>query len=499
MHRFKQFWGVLVAVMLAALMLAPVSAQETEDVVVADFESGFKMSVAADGSGVGFVPWGDTHENVKLSVRQLIAFSEMGVPGKLDSPNNVLAVAYDIGGWGGVTHAFTDDGTEWISQDWTAHNAVSFWFYGSETGAAVQMDIFDNRSGPGDTAERWFYRFNDDFSGWMQITIPFELFERRTDFQPNGAPDDGLGLDQVSGYAFGMPVGTGPQVAYLDDIMLTTVSDTSTVLMDGGAVLEEVVIDESITWDSRQWNLIWSDEFEGEAGTPINDEFWTAEIGGHGWGNNELEYYTGRVENVSLDGNGNLAINAIQENPDNYSCHYGTCEYTSARIVTMGKMEFTYGRVEARIKIPRGQGVWPAFWMLGADFRTVGWPNSGEIDILENVGHELTTVHGTVHGPGYSGGNGIGASYQGDTPFSDDFHVYAIDWDPDAIRWYVDGELFNIITPNDLNGRDWVFDHDFFLILNVAVGGNWPGMPDETTVMPQTMLVDYVRVYQLAE
>lgn len=493
------FRHLLIGVIVALFTLTPLSAQETADVVVADFESGFKMSVASDGSGVGFVPWGDQNENVKLSVRQLVAFSSMAVPGKNESANNVLSVAYDIGSWGGFTHAFTEDGTEWISQDWTTHNAVSFWVYGTETDGIIQMDIFDNRSGPGDTAERWYYRFNDDFGGWVQFTIPFELFQRRTDFQPNGAPDDGLGLNEVSGYAFGFPAGAGAHVAYMDDITLTTVSDTSTILRDGGPVSEAVVIDDSITWDSRQWNLLWSDEFDAEAGSPINSEFWTAEIGGHGWGNNELEYYTDRVENASHDGQGNLVITATKENPNDYSCHYGKCEYTSARLVTMNKFQFTYGRVEARIKIPRGQGVWPAFWMLGADFGSVGWPNSGEIDILENVGHELTTVHGTVHGPGYSGGNGIGASYQGDAPFSDDFHVYAIDWDVDAIRWYVDGELFNVFSPNDLNGRKWVFDHDFFLIMNIAVGGNWPGLPDETTVMPQQMLIDYVRVYQLAE
>lgn len=495
MRIFKQMMWVAIAILLS---LTSVTAQETVDVVIADFEHDFRMIVASDGSSVGFVPWGNQHENVKLSVRQLIAFSEMAVPDKRDLPNNVLAVAYDIDGWGGFTHAFTD-GINWISQDWTSHNAVSFWIYGTETGGMIQMDIFDNRSGPGDTAERWFFRFADDFVGWRKLTIPFTLFKRRTDFQPNGAPNDGFGLNEVSGYAFGFPAGVGAHVAYLDDVTLTTVSETGTLLVEGDSTPEAIVIDDSIAWDSRRWTLVWSDEFEGEAGAPINSAFWTAEIGGHGWGNNELQYYTGRTENVSLDGNGHLVITAIEENPGNYTCHYGTCRYTSARIVTMDKFEFTYGRVEARIKIPRGQGIWPAFWMLGADFKQVGWPHSGEIDILENVGHELYTVHGTVHGPGYSGGNGIGKSYQGERPFSDDFHVYAIDWDPDAIRWYVDGELYNIFTPNDLNGRKWVFDHDFFLLLNVAVGGNWPGMPDETTVMPQQMLVDYVRVYQLAD
>jgi beta-glucanase (GH16 family) len=261
----------------------------------------------------------------------------------------------------------------------------------------------------------------------------------------------------------------------------------------------ESKLDPSITWESRDWELVWSDEFEGETGSPINTENWTAEIGGQGWGNNELEYYTDRVENASLDGEGNLAIVARKENPGEYRCHYGECEYTSARLISRGKVEFTYGRVEARIKIPRGQGIWPAFWMLGANFASVGWPRSGEIDILENIGKEPKTVHGTVHGPGYSGAQGIGGGISIEDDVANDFHVFAVDWDPEAIRWYLDGEMYFALTPSDLGGRDWVFDHDFFLLLNVAVGGNWPGYPDETTEFPQTMLVDYVRVYKLAE
>lgn len=262
---------------------------------------------------------------------------------------------------------------------------------------------------------------------------------------------------------------------------------------------EEVVeVDDSVTWDSREWTLVWSDEFEGEAGTPPNPEFWGYDIGGHGWGNNQLEYNNDRVENVSLDGNGNLAITARKENIEGYRCYYGPCEYTSARILTKDKMEFTYGRVEARIKVPFGQGIWPAFWSLGANFDQVGWPNSGEIDIMEYVGKEPNTTYGTVHGPGYSGASGIGANISFDEPVADDFHVFAVDWDPNVIRWYVDGELFQTLSADELNGRKWVFDHDFFLILNVAVGGYWPGNPDDTTVFPQTMLVDYVRVYELA-
>jgi beta-glucanase (GH16 family) len=262
-------------------------------------------------------------------------------------------------------------------------------------------------------------------------------------------------------------------------------------------VVEEVGVDDTISWDSRSWNLIWSDEFDDEAGTAINDQYWTHELGGSGWGNNELQFYTNLPENVSLDGNGNLAIVAREDHTRGYACHYGLCRYTSARIVTRDKVEFTYGRVEGRIRIPRGQGIWPAFWMLGANFQQVLWPASGEIDIMENIGSEPRTVHGTIHGPGYSGSAGIGSPYHIDRSFADDFHIYAIDWDPNAIRWYVDGELYNTLTPDDLRGQEWVYDHEFFIILNVAVGGNWPGNPDDTTEFPQTMLVDYIRVYEL--
>jgi beta-glucanase (GH16 family) len=168
-------------------------------------------------------------------------------------------------------------------------------------------------------------------------------------------------------------------------------------------------------------------------------------------------------------------------------------------LISRDKVEFTYGRVEARIQIPRGQGIWPAFWMLGNDISSAGWPQSGEIDIMENIGKEPKNIYGTIHGPGYSGASGVGGFYTGATDFADDFHVYAVDWDPDVIRWYVDGNLYNTLSRDDVHGNEWVFDHDFFIILNVAVGGYWPGYPDDTTVFPQTMLVDYVRVYQLAD
>ena len=221
-----------------------------------------------------------------------------------------------------------------------------------------------------------------------------------------------------------------------------------------------------------------------------------AETGGHGWGNNELEYYTDRGRNASLDGDGNLAIQALREHFEGGGV---AREYTSARLKTQGRFEQAYGRFEARIKIPRGQGIWPAFWLLGADIPTAGWPRCGEIDVMENIGREPATVHGSMHGPGFSGGNSLTAAYglSGGQAFADGFHVFAVEWDPGSVRFFVDANLYQTRTPADLRpGQAWVFDHPFFVILNVAVGGDWPGGPDGTTVFPQAMLVDYVRVYR---
>lgn len=235
-----------------------------------------------------------------------------------------------------------------------------------------------------------------------------------------------------------------------------------------------------------------TDDFTGPAGAGIDTSKWHFETGDN-VNNHERQWYTSGTNNAALDGQGNLVITAKKENPGNYNCWYGRCEYTSARLSTQGQFTQTYGRFEARMKLPRGQGMWPAFWMLGADIGNVGWPNSGEIDIMENVGFEPNTVHGTLHGPGYSGAGGIGAAYNGPN-FSDDFHTYAVDWAPNQIKWYVDGNLYQTRTPADLNGNRWVFDHPFYLILNLAVGGYWPGDPNSSTVFPQRLVVDYVRV-----
>ena len=244
------------------------------------------------------------------------------------------------------------------------------------------------------------------------------------------------------------------------------------------------------------WNLVWSDEFNGPSGSAVDSTKWSFDVGGKGWGNDELETYTGRTANAQLEG-GSLVIKAIKETFT--GADKITRNYTSARLLTKNKFSQAYGRFEARIKIPYGQGIWPAFWMLGNNIDTLRWPNCGEIDIMENIGREPSMVHGTFHGPGYSGGNGIGAAYTltGGKKFSDDFHRFAVEWEPNIMRFYVDGNLYQTRTPLDLPaGTSWVFDHPFFIILNVAVGGGWPGNPDATTAFPQQMLVDYVRVYR---
>ena len=244
----------------------------------------------------------------------------------------------------------------------------------------------------------------------------------------------------------------------------------------------------------RNWVLTWSDEFTGPNGSSPDATKWVSESGGNGWGNDELEYYAPRPKNLRLE-DGNLVIEAVKEEftgSDGVTRHY-----TSGRLKTQGRFSQTYGRFESRIRIPAGQGVWPAFWLLGEDFPTTGWPACGEIDVMENVDVEKSGIHGSLHGPGYSGRKSVTSAYtlpQG--RFSDDFHVFAVEWEPHVIRFYVDDTLYATRTPADLpEGAHWVYDHPFFLILNLAVGGDWPGSPDKSTNFPQRMLVDYVRVY----
>jgi beta-glucanase (GH16 family) len=245
--------------------------------------------------------------------------------------------------------------------------------------------------------------------------------------------------------------------------------------------------------------LVWSDEFNSAGSSVPDPSKWKIVTNGSGFGNQELEYYTGRATNIR-EQNGHLIITARKEN---YTGHDGTSRnYTSARIESQGLFELKYGRIEARIKVPRGRGVWPAFWMLGSDYNAIGWPACGEVDIMENVGSEPSRIHGSLHGPGYSGGNPLTGVF--DLPnrerFSDDYHVFAVEWEPQTMRFYVDNVLYETQNAGNLSpGKTWAFDHPFFLVLNVAVGGYWPGSPDATTQFPTSMLVDYVRVYRLGD
>ncbi len=234
--------------------------------------------------------------------------------------------------------------------------------------------------------------------------------------------------------------------------------------------------------------LVMQEEFDVNGAPDPN--FWSYEIGrgNNGWGNNELQYYTDRPENVVVE-NGMLKITARQE-------LFLGASYTSARIITKGKLEQKYGRIEARIKLPLGKGLWPAFWMLGSNFDTVGWPQCGEIDIMEYLGNQPTKILGTVHGPGYSGGEAVSKYYTlPNSRFDTDFHIFGIEWGENYINYYVDDVLYNQITPADVNG-EWVFNQPFYIILNMAVGGNLPGPPNGETSFPQTMLVDYIRIYE---
>lgn len=249
---------------------------------------------------------------------------------------------------------------------------------------------------------------------------------------------------------------------------------------------------------TARWALVWSDEFNAAAGSPPNPAHWGHDLGNaeaNGWGNHELQYYTAAPRNAFHDGKGRLVLRAERAvNPG--PCWNGRpCEFTSARILTRGKVSTTYGKVEARIKVPAGVGLWPAFWSLGDS--NLPWPQAGELDIMEYVGKEPNTTYGTAHGPGYSGGNGIGRPRPFGTPVADRFHVFTLIKRPNEIIWQVDGIEYHRLTPASLPpGAPWVFERPFFLILNLAVGGDWPGPPNGSTVFPARMLVDWVRIYK---
>jgi beta-glucanase (GH16 family) len=258
------------------------------------------------------------------------------------------------------------------------------------------------------------------------------------------------------------------------------------------------------------WNFNWIEVVSGGTGpTPVfSDEFnsintgtWSHETGGGGFGNNEREYYTnGQNAFIQFDPQANsnvLVLEARRDNPANYNCWYGRCEYTSSRMNTAGKRTFQYGRIEARLKLPQTPGIWPAFWLLGNDIGTAGWPGCGELDIMEHVGFEPNITHGAMHGPNYSGNTPFAGTNYLNESVSANYHVYAIEWNSTSVRWFMDGVQFYSVSKSQVQSfGNWVFDHPMFVILNVAVGGNWPGSPTGSSVFPQRMYVDYIRVYQ---
>lgn len=259
-----------------------------------------------------------------------------------------------------------------------------------------------------------------------------------------------------------------------------------------------------VTYTNGQ-NLVWSDEFDGEKGSQPSTDDWTyasgdgSEEGIPGWGNKESQYYTSNTENVALDGKGHLVITALKRNFSwDLNCYNGPCGYTSAKLVS--KRPFRYGRIETRVKLPWGKGLWPAVWLLGANNDCVGWPYSGEIDIMEMKGSKPNSIHGSLHGPGYSGAGAMSATFTllGGQKFEEQFHVFAIDWEATRIAWSVDDEIYLVRAPDDLGDNPWVFDHPFNIILNLAIGGTLDEEPDNN-IFAKEIVIDYVRVYDRAK
>lgn len=326
------------------------------------------------------------------------------------------------------------------------------------------------------------------------VTVPFE-FEERTasigdDFNPTGgeltfSPDNleaSVPVEIVGDEHF--------EISESFTLRLTANGQPTnfTITINDNDEMAEILSDEDGFYTPEEYpsmSLKWSDEFNGDQ---LNTGEWTYEVGDGcpdlcQWGNRELQDYTDVDSNSNVE-NGMLTITARKDGSD----------YTSARIKTENKVELQYGRIDVRAKLPKGQGIWPAIWMLGANIDQVGWPMSGEIDIMELVGHEPSIVHGTVHydDDGYDSSSSMKGLSEG--TYSDQFHVYTLVWEKDEIRWYVDNQWFKTFSTSDVNF--YPFNAPFFFIMNIAVGGNWPGPPDQTTEFPQEMVVDYIRVFE---
>ncbi|GEM49056.1 carbohydrate binding domain-containing protein [Deinococcus cellulosilyticus] len=675
------FHGRRKHLLVAGTLLMGSALAQQSPLVLADFEGAAAQSPLPASSG--FITWQDGSGTVNLTT----STEDVAAQG---AANHVLVTPVNIKQWGGFTHDFSVgiNGASG-SLDLSPYSGIRFWFRGSGSGNPIQFELLDNRGRDqtADSAERFFFRFTDDSAEWKQVSIPFSALQRRSDFQPAGAPSDGLTLKEVWGYALNLPQGettyafdrfeahleappqaeaAPAQLSFKDKEVRVTEGQTATfeILLnapqqepieveyettDGSATTKDFVyangiltfqpgetrkvvevstypnskysgtrtvnlelyppknatlaattskliigdddspslalgddfesssgnlnlgknltvstIDvkqgsaqahpeqdlvEGMWWlklsgnaapsatrnlrpvqdwtgaqtlsfwyygentgkdiqvqledattlqPSKDWKVTWSEEFNNPAGWQPSEDTWNFAVIGTGNGNSELQYYTDRVETVSTDGQGNLRIRGDKA-PPGIKCWYGECLYTSARISTQNKKEFEYGRVEARLKIPAGQGFWPAFWMLGSNIGTAGWPGGGEIDILETIGKEPYNVHGTLHGPGYyfREGTQFSKTLTLTEPVAKDFHTYAIEKRPGEITFFFDGKEYYKVTSKDIpDGTTWVFDQPFFILLNLAIGGAWPGSPDETTPFPADLLIDYVRYYE---
>jgi beta-glucanase (GH16 family) len=299
------------------------------------------------------------------------------------------------------------------------------------------------------------------------------------------------------------PPAASPRILPVLRVALTTLALAVLAACGAGAAAATTTLPpaDTTTVPPITWTQVWSDEFDGGAGAPVDSAKWGFDLGDGcpancGWGNNEKEYYTNAPDNASLDGQGHLAIVA-RPAVLNTTCYYGPCKYTSAKLTTRGKLAAAPGRVEARIKLPSGQGLWPAFWMLGNDFPTVGWPASGELDIMENKGSTPNTSSSAIHGPGYFGNTPFAhANVVNPGTLADDFHTYAVVWDAVGASFSVDGIMHYEVLRSDVQRYGpSILDKPYFIILNLAVGGNFDGDPKSDAILPATMLVDYVRVY----
>lgn len=409
--------------------------------------------------------------------------------------NKALAWGFDAisdPGYGGVGKEFTEP------VDWTNYTGLQFWFYGSGEGGELQIEIGEDK-----TSDVERYRapaFYDREIGWQLITLPFESFSP-SDWNP--VPGNGiLDLRAVYNIVFAANSGESVEGVVIDDVAVyndgtTAISDSASTsnaavsTVDYNALPLLPAPDPIPVDPPNGMELVWSDEFDGDE---INPDNWRFDQGGWGWGNGESQFYTDRPQNARVV-DGMLVIEAWEE-------EYLGSYYTSARLLSQGLQEFQYGRIEARLNVPAGQGTWPAFWMLGSDFEhfaedpTRRWPNVGEIDIMEYVGREPDLVIGTLHGPGYAGAGAKSRWFRQDFDVADDWHTYAIDWDETGIRWFFDGEQYAEVGPENIKRGEWVFDQPFFMLINLAIGGTLGGYLDPDLEFPLRYYADYVRVYQ---